>query len=263
MAYFLFAGLLTLLQRKVIFPGTDMPVAEKPRLPTEETERWWLETDQGRVEAWFSPGEGVAPEEPGPAVVLAHGNGEVIDDYRGRIQRYVERGISVLLPEFRGYGRSAGDPSQETVTGDFERLHERLAAREEVDAERIAYHGYSLGGAVLAALAARKKPRALILESTFTSVADMAPWLPGAAALVSDPFETLEVVERLDVPILVVHGRRDSVVPFEHGERLAEANDEAEFVDHDGDHHAMLDQRAFWRHVDRLFKRAGLLGDGR
>ena len=90
---------------------------------------------------------------------------------------------------------------------------------------------------VVCALAARRPPRALVLMSTFTSIADiMRAWLI-PRALVLDPFDNVAVVARLDVPILLVHGRRDRVVPFAHAERLrAAARGDVTFVPYDADH---------------------------
>lgn len=263
-AYMIYAGFLSLLQTKMIFPGTDIPAPAAPDVEAMGGEQWWLDTDEGKVEAWFVPAEGANSEQSdskqaSPAVILAHGNGELIDDWMPQVRRYAERGVNVLVPEYRGYGRSAGTPSQAKITEDFVRFYDRLAAREEVDPERIAFHGFSLGGAVLASLARERPPAAFLLSSTFTRVADMVS-LPLPSFLISHPFDTVALVRTLEVPMLVVHGRADSVIPFEHGQKIAESAPDAEFVAHDGGHHAMLDQRAFGKAVDRLFERAQLRG---
>jgi fermentation-respiration switch protein FrsA (DUF1100 family) len=255
----IYAGLLALLQRKMIFPGTDLPASEPRGLEEAGAEQVWLHNEEGKVEAWFLPGEGVSAQKPGPAVIIAHGNGELIDGWlTGTAGRYRQAGVSVLLPEYRGYGRSEGTPTQEHITRDFVRFYDELAARPEVDEARIAFHGFSLGGAVLSSLAKKRAPAALILQSTFTCVLDMAPGLPVPAFLISDPFDTLSVVEALDVPTLVVHGEADRVIPVDHGKRLAKAGPNAELVLHSGGHHLMTDQVAFWRAVRTLFERAQL-----
>lgn len=258
-AYVIYAGLLALLQRKMIFPGTELPAGEPTGLAEAGGEQIWLQNEEGKVEAWYLPGQGVSPEHPGPAVILAHGNGELIDGWEvGTAERYRRAGVSVLLPEYRGYGRSDGTPSQKHITRDFVRFYDRLVSRPEVDAERIAFHGFSLGGGVLASLARKREPAAFILQSTFTRIADMARGLPVPDFLITDPFETLSVVESLDIPVLVVHGERDEVIPFEQGKRLAKAAKDADFLPHAGGHHLMTDQVAFWRAVRKLFVRAGI-----
>ncbi|QDG52569.1 alpha/beta hydrolase [Persicimonas caeni] len=258
-AYVIYAGLLALLQRKMIFPGTDLPAGKPTGLAEAGGEQIWLQNEEGKVEAWFFPGKGVSVDKPGPAVIIAHGNGELIDGWEvGTAGRYRQAGVSVLLPEYRGYGRSDGTPTQKHITRDFVRFYDRLASRPEVDGERIVYHGFSLGGGVLASLARKRKPAAFILQSTFTRIADMARGVPVPEFLITDPFETLSVVESLDIPVLVVHGERDEVIPFEHGKRLAKAAKDADFLPHAGGHHLMTDQVAFWRAVRKLFVRAGI-----
>src|SRR5688572_30832441 len=110
----------------------------------------------GPVEGWFLPAYGVAAGRPGPAVIFAHGNAEIIDPYALELEPYRRMGVSVLLPEFRGYGRSGGEPSEEGITDDFVAFHDLLAARPDVDPSRIVFHGRSLGGGVVCALAARR-----------------------------------------------------------------------------------------------------------
>jgi fermentation-respiration switch protein FrsA (DUF1100 family) len=256
----IYAGLLALLQRKMIFPGTELPAGEPSGLAAAGAEQIWLENEEGMVEAWFLPGDGVSAKAPGPAVIIAHGNGELIDGWlTGTAGRYRQAGVSVLLPEYRGYGRSDGTPTQRHITRDFVEFYDRLAARSEVDKQRIAFHGFSLGGAVLASLASKRLPAALVVQSSFTSIRDMAPAVPVPSFLITDPFDTLAVIESLDVPTLIVHGRADQVIPVEHGKRLAKAARDAELVVHDGGHHVMTDQVVFWRAVRTLFERANLI----
>ena len=83
--------------------------------------------------------------------------------------------VRVLLPEYRGYGRSAGSPSQRAITEDLIAFYDLLARRPEVDAQRVVFHGRSLGGGAVCDLARHRKPAAVILMSTFTSMKRMAP----------------------------------------------------------------------------------------
>ena len=258
LAYVGYLALLTALQRQIIFPGTRFPTDAHASPPGEDSEQIWLEIDEGRVEGWYFPAPQASPDNPGPAVMLAHGNGEFIENWADGIDGYLNMGVSVLLPEYRGYGRSDGEPSQEAITRDFARFRKLLAERPEVDSDRIVYHGFSLGGATLASLAAQQPPRAMVLQSTFTRVVDMVA-LPVPEALVADPFDTLSVVREADYPMLVVHGRRDSVVPFEHGQRLHAAAANSEFVEHGGDHHQMMERRRYWDAIRALLVRADVL----
>ena len=167
------------------------------------------------------------------------------------LAHYRKRGVSVLLPEYRGYGRSAGSASQAGITADFIRFHDLLAARKEVDASRIIFHGRSLGGAVVCALAERRKPAAIILQSTFTRFTDMTSKYFVPSFLVLDPFDSLSVISEFDGPVLVVHGRHDSLIPHSHGQALAAAAARGRLVSYDSDHNnCPPDWNDFWAQVD-------------
>jgi fermentation-respiration switch protein FrsA (DUF1100 family) len=241
------------LQRSVLFPRDHTVPLPNAGDDVEGLEKLWLDTDQGDVEAWFLPAFDVAG--PAPAVIAAHGNAELIDKYPEKLGRYRELGYHLLIPEYRGYGRSDGDPSQARITQDFVAFHDILADRDEVDIGRVVYHGRSLGGAVVAQLATVRTPRAMILESTFTSVVDFARQYFIPRALIADPFDTRAVLNILDVPLLIFHGTRDSVVPFEHGRALAEAAKNAKFVSYDADHNDFPpDADAYWNEIETFLK---------
>jgi fermentation-respiration switch protein FrsA (DUF1100 family) len=129
--------------------------------------------------------------------------------------------MNLVLPEYRGYGRSGGKPSQATILADLVRIHDQMVTRPEVDPSRVLFHGRSIGGGVVCALAAVRKPHAMILMSTFTSIHDVAKKWFVPKSLIADPFESLEVVRTLDIPILVVHGTEDRLIPPSHGHALA------------------------------------------
>src|SRR5690606_12626092 len=160
-------AMLAWIQRKLLFPAHLVRTpSEVPSLPG--LERWFLPTEEGEVEAWFLAGEGVSRERPGPVVLFAHGNGELVDHWPLALEPYRHLGVSVALPEYRGYGRSAGRPSEPAIVRDLCALHARMASDGRVDMRRVVYHGRSLGGGAVCALARHHAPRALILESTFT-----------------------------------------------------------------------------------------------
>ncbi|MCA9546736.1 MAG: alpha/beta hydrolase [Myxococcales bacterium] len=220
--YLGWCGLLFAAQRAVLFPGTRLAV--DPRRPAPAG---WLPLDvthpDGLSEGWFRPGLGCDAEHPGPLVVYAHGNGELAHEQLGWLAGYAERGVSVATLEYRGYGRSGGAPTQAGLVADLQAFVDQAARRPEVNRFQIVYHGRSLGGGVLGALHAVRPARGLILESTFASARAMAAQfrVPGFAVL--DPLDTLAAVQAHPVPTLVLHGRADGVVPFTHGQRLAQA----------------------------------------
>ena len=223
--------------------------------------RLWHDSPQGRVEAWFLPGDGVSESAPGPVVVFAHGNGELIEQWPEALEPYRRLGVSLLLPEYRGYGRSAGTPSESAIRDDLRAFFRQLLARPEVDPRRVVLHGRSLGGGAVCGLAEARAPAALILQSTFTSIPDVARRWMVPPALIADRFDTLPVVRRLDCPILVVHGRRDAVVPFAHGRALSECNPRARLVPYEADHNdCPPDWECYWRDIEGFLRDAAVIG---
>jgi pimeloyl-ACP methyl ester carboxylesterase len=126
--------------------------------------------------------------------------------------------------DYRGYGGNPGDPSEEGLTED---ALAAAAALEELGypPERTIYFGESLGGGVVAALQAKRPPAGLVLRSPFTELADVGahhyPWLP-VRLLLRDRFPVVEELRKSDVPVTVVYGDRDSVVPTELSVRVAD-----------------------------------------
>jgi len=250
--YIAWCGLLFTVQDSLVYlPG----LAGKPlpdRLIPAGVQRVWVEPEGAvRVEGWLW----VPPGGPAPLVVLMHGNAELIDHCTDNAEAWLRRGYAVLLPEYRGYGRSGGNPGQDAILADV--LAMLALAREHpgVASGPIVLHGRSLGTGIAAQVAARlqESPRAMVLESPFTSIASFA-WKYGVPpALVRNPYRTDQVLPTLTCPILILHSRHDEVVPFAHGERLASLNPGARLVELSGSHNAGLSlQPGYWRAIDEF-----------
>jgi pimeloyl-ACP methyl ester carboxylesterase len=166
-----------------------------------------------------------AQRPPMGHVVLCHGNAGNIGNRLLHAALLSAAGFDVLLFDYRGYGRSSGSPSEEGLYRDARAARTALLGESEVDPGHVLYLGESLGGAVALALALDHPPRGLILQSTFTSVRDMArahyPFLP--ATLIPDAYPSLGRIGDLRAPLLVLHGDRDEVVPLAHGQALFNA----------------------------------------
>jgi fermentation-respiration switch protein FrsA (DUF1100 family) len=173
-------------------------------------------------------------------VLLFHGNAGNIShrlDYAAMFDRLR---LSTLLVEYRGYGRSTGSPSEQGTYRDATASWRWLTQTKGVPASDIVLFGESLGGAVAAWLAARERPRALVLASTFTSIPDLAaefyPFLP-VRWLSRFDYNTLDALSRVNAPVLVAHSRTDDIIPYSHGERLfAAAREPKSFLELRGGH---------------------------
>ena len=134
-------------------------------------------------------------------------------------------GFDVLLFDYRGYGRSSGRPSEEGTHSDARAALTAMLREPGVEASRLLYLGESLGGAVAAALALEQPPHGLVLQSSFTSIREMArfhyPFIPSVA--VPDAYPTVRRIRELSCPLLVLHGERDEIVPLAQGRALFEA----------------------------------------
>jgi len=249
------------LQERMIFPRQYANPRALSGPPEGVTSRWSAAPDGTRVEAWFIAAEGVGAVRPGPVVVFFHGNGELIDDQRSLAAFYVAQGVSVLLPEYRGYGRTSGTPSQAAIVADMTRIYDELAARPEIDRGRIVFHGRSLGGGVAAALAAARPPAALILESTFTSLAALARTRGLPERLCRHPFRTDRVLPGLQRPVLILHGADDALIPAAHGRSLHASAPGSTYVELPGHHNDFpLDRVAYEAAIVGFLRSAEVLG---
>jgi len=220
-----------------VFPGARRPPLAEAGPTDGAVEQVWLTTAEGaRVEGWFQPGAGCSASAPGPACVFFHGNGDLIDQVWGGSRCYVPLGVSFLAVEYRGYGRSEGEPSEQAVVADAVAFYDWLAARPEVNPRHIMAHGTSLGGAVATGLADRRPVAALVLECTFVSLPDLAGDYLVPRSLCRFEFPTGRVLSRLDIPVMIQHGRRDHLISIRHGRRLAALARRATFVELDCGH---------------------------
>jgi len=226
--YLSYCTLLFFLQRHMLFPRDLIQVPSSSQISIQGLEKLRIPAKQGNVEAWF-----IKPEfkkidleqqnKPLPALIFAHGNAEIIDFWVDEFKNITDMGIGILLVEYPGYGRSAGNPSQESITRVFIDAYDMLVSRSDVDPDRIILMGRSLGGGAVCQLAANRPCAALILMSTFTSARSFTKRYLVPGFLMRDPFDNLEVIKNYANPVLVIHGKKDEVIPFAHGEKLAKA----------------------------------------
>ncbi|MBN1220466.1 MAG: alpha/beta hydrolase [Anaerolineae bacterium] len=221
LGFILYAGLvvfLFLIQGRLVY----FPIRHLTATPADiglTYEPMWLETGDGiKLSGWF------VPAEPARGTVLFfHGNAGNISHRLDSITIFHGLGLSVLIIDYRGYGQSEGKPSEQGTYLDAEAAWRYLVEERRVAPDEVILFGRSLGGAVAAWLAEQHSPGALILESTFTSVPDIAaryyPFLP-VRLLARIRYNTLARLPEINCPVLVVHSPDDDIIPYSHGEQL-------------------------------------------
>jgi abhydrolase domain-containing protein 17 len=156
-------------------------------------------------------------------ILFSHGNAEDIGELDSLFEAFLRNKFAVLAYDYRGYGTSDGKPSEEKVYRDIDAAYDYLINELKIPPEKIIVYGRSLGGAVSIDLAARKEVGGLIAESSFVSAFRV---LTKIRITPFDKFESLKKIKKVKCPVLFIHGRKDSIVAFWHGEKLfAEANE--------------------------------------
>lgn len=188
-------------------------------------DRTFAASDGVTLHAWWCRPEMAAGPTSDMVVLWFHGNAGNLAQRADGMIALARLPAQVLIVDYRGYGRSAGRPSEEGLYLDGRAAWRHLTEDAGVDPGRIVLLGVSLGGAVAVDLATEVEPAGLVLQSAFTSVPDMAahhyPFIP--SWLVRTRMDSLAKIGRVRCPILIIHSSDDEVVPFEHGRRLHEA----------------------------------------
>lgn len=255
--YFSYCGFLFAFQRQILFPRhhtIPMPqVAEKiPGL-----EKIWLELSFGKVESWFLPP--VCAETKCPVLIFAHGNAELIEHWPEFFLPLTRSGIGVYLVEYPGYGRSQGLPSQKTILETFMAAYDHIIDRPDVDSNGVVFFGRSIGGGAVCALAEKRKPAAIILMSTFTSVSRMARKFGVPGIFIRDPFDNLRTMESFDGPLLVIHGKHDEIIPYSHGIKLSKAASRGKLITYECGHNdCPPDRDVFYEDIITFLIKSGV-----
>lgn len=196
----------------------------------------FLNTEDGvKIHGWFVPKLGSKR-----VLLHCHGNGGNISHRIEMIKLYNDIGLNTFIFDYRGYGKSEGKPTEKGTYNDAEAAWKYLIEIKKFKPENIIVLGNSLGGAVAAHLAMQNKPLALILDSAFTSVTDMArihyPFFP-IGLLPVYQYPTIKMLKKIHCPVLVIHSQDDEIVPFKLGKKLfEEAKEPKTFLEIKGSH---------------------------
>ncbi|BAZ81334.1 alpha/beta hydrolase [Sphaerospermopsis kisseleviana CS-549] len=152
-------------------------------------------------------------------ILYVHGNAEDLGDIRATLKKIRDVGFSVFAYDYRGYGTSEGTPTENAAYQDIDTAYNYLTEDLKIKPEQIIVFGRSVGGGSAVDLAAREPIAGLVVESTFTSAFRVVVLVP-FPILPFDKFNNLEKIKKVKVPVLVMHGKLDDIVPFEHGEKL-------------------------------------------
>ena len=183
-----------------------------------------LHTSDGLVlDAWFVPARGAGR---GLTVLVANGNAGDRSLRAPLARALAAEGLSVLLFDYRGYGGNQGRPSEEGLARDVRAARQFVVEEAGVSPDRLLYYGESLGAAVVTELATEHPPAGLVLRSPFVDLASVGgvhyPFLP-VRALLRDRYPLAEYLAAIKVPVTVVYGSHDSIVPPEQSRTVAES----------------------------------------
>ena len=198
-----------------------------------------------------------------PTLLYFQGNGGTLELRSETISRYLARGRGMFMMSYRGFSGSTGAPSEAANVADAKLAYDTLI-KDGVSPDDIILYGESLGTGVAIQVAREKMVAGVILDSPYTSILELAsqyyPWLP-VSLLLEDRYESIRYIRDVHVPIFILHGEADDVVPVEMGRRLfAAANEPKELKTIPGGGHVIHDgptSEIVNRWIDRL--RAGRL----
>jgi len=201
-------------QTKLIF-FPDRQIKSTPDEYGLDYQDVWLDVGKDKVHGWWIPTATSAP-----ALLYFHGNGSNNGDLTEIAAIFHQLEVSVLLIDYRGYGKSSPIfPNEARVYEDAEAAWQYLTQVQKLEPKQVFVYGHSLGGAIALDLAVKHPEMAgLITEGTFTSIKDMAGFMPGLKIfplnlLVTQRFDSINKIESLQTPLLILHGTSDEVIP--------------------------------------------------
>jgi pimeloyl-ACP methyl ester carboxylesterase len=243
----------SLIQEWMIFPGHATQGQRQAVIPpSRDSELVQLNTSRGDQiyilfgKAMTGDGQIRADSASRPSIIFFYGNAMCLADAVGFCRQWRKLGANVVGVEYPGYGMSSGKPSEQAIYAAADAAYDWLVARDDIDKNKVIPVGLSLGTGAAVDLASRKPVAALALFAPYTSLDEMArnvtPWLPTSQILRHHFFNDRKIAS-LRIPILIAHGRRDSIIPHDMSTRLAQAatNAKVTLIKLDTDHNDLFE----------------------
>jgi fermentation-respiration switch protein FrsA (DUF1100 family) len=215
----LFMVVLTGCENRIIFQPIKYPEGlwDTSNMPLPITDVSFTAEDGVKLHGWYVP-----TEDAVGTLLFFHGNAGNITHRLENIFFLHHLKLNVFIFDYRGFGRSEGDPDEEGIQMDAQAAYDTALAQPGVSPSSLIIFGRSLGGAFASYTASRNPSKGLILESTFTNAVDMAdamlPFIPGWT--ISANLNTQEHVANLKIPKLFIHGTGDTLIPYTMGREL-------------------------------------------
>lgn len=233
--YIIICAYLYFFQNRLLFYPTREIAVTPDQAGMFYTDQYFELANGDKIHGWFIPGDSGRP-----TVLFLHGNGGNVGHRIEHLQFLHSLGVSTLIIDYRGYGLSTGSPTERHLYEDAEIAYRWLVESKGIAAGRLFLFGESIGGAVAIDLATKSPCAGLIIESSFTSLREIAhhafPFAPTGLLLRSD-FNSLAKLPKISTPILFSHSPDDDIIPFQFGQRLFEAaNPPKQFVKLRGGH---------------------------
>ena len=220
LAILCFVAYVRYLESMTVFHPTRKIAATPAQLGLQFEDIFFRTKDKILLNGWFVP-----HHHARMTVLYLHGNAGNIGDRLDKISNFYDMGVNLFIIDYRGYGKSQGKPSEHGVYDDAVAAFDYLSTRDDLNPDMICVYGASLGGVVAVDLATKKKIRGLIIDSSFSSAADMGktifPFVP--SFLLQTKMDSISKIQMITVPKLFIHSREDQVVPFRLGKKLFDA----------------------------------------
>ncbi len=250
------------MEKTTVFLPTKAVLTTPKNIGLDFEDLFFPSGHQQKLHGWFIPAARPSPNTS--TLIFMHGNAGNIGDRLEKIFMFHKIGVNVFIFDYRGYGNSEGQPTEEGMYEDAQAAYDYVLNRRDIPSDKIIVYGASLGGAAAVDLATRRDVDALILDSTFTSAADMGkimvPFVP--SFLLKIKLDSIHKIPSCTMPKLFIHSLEDETVPFRFGEKLyREAPAPKEFLKITGDHNSshMVSERTYIGGIKAFLRQYGFL----